>query len=521
MSISLREFVARALPYKRRHHSHIFSGATTLRWQPRADIERALKAAHAQCSCIGSLTRGKLVAAGVRVPMRSGIPTLARVDGGLVYIKPQYFRFKPGAPVHEVQALMWMLDLADIRVRRVGPVSFRDETHIRDQCVLSDEACVRAMHHCSPGVSRATPRQVFGAMSASMADVLSAHMKGRMATVNGDHHLGASLVETTRESLATTRIVVVDTETTGLTQGVDVVVQIAWCRAGSGWSTHADPETRLLRTGVAVSESARKVHGIDDSVLSGAPPPEVALRAFAQELRDADVLCAYNAAFDVSMIIHTMMRFASETLSAWRGIRVFDVFQHMYLKETGGRPMHVFMPVERVGMRLTDAYELAFEGRQFPGAAHDALSDTLATRDLLCKYLASQTPQEESAILYATPPRVLSTLPWLEATTRSILTPECSHQLCHGGDTSLTMATKRQIDQTSVQSTLKRRRRRNAAACCGTIYDGFGADANTKNSPASEIRFGDFYKNSQVRGRMRCNSRARAHRPPLVTHHRA
>ena len=89
-----------------------------------------------------------------------------------------------------------------------------------------------------------------------------------------------------------------DLETTGLSS-YSRVLEIGAVRFHLG----GEPETfaTLVQSGQSISAGAQAVHGIEESMLAGAPPPREAIAAFL-EFCDCSVLVAHNARFDVAML---------------------------------------------------------------------------------------------------------------------------------------------------------------------------------------------------------------------------
>lgn len=90
-------------------------------------------------------------------------------------------------------------------------------------------------------------------------------------------------------------IVVIDTETTGLDASRDQVVEIAAVRFEAGRVTSRF--SSLVNPGIPIPDGARKVHGITDDMVRGAPRL-VDLAAEIFMVADGAIACAYNAPFD-------------------------------------------------------------------------------------------------------------------------------------------------------------------------------------------------------------------------------
>lgn len=100
--------------------------------------------------------------------------------------------------------------------------------------------------------------------------------------------------------LRNARIVVFDTETTGLTPVRDHVVEIAAIALEGGRETGRFEE--LIDPGVPIPPEVTALHGIDDDAVRGKPPfAEVAAR-FLDFAGDA-ILAAHNAPYDMAMLI--------------------------------------------------------------------------------------------------------------------------------------------------------------------------------------------------------------------------
>lgn len=102
--------------------------------------------------------------------------------------------------------------------------------------------------------------------------------------------------------LAGTRMLAVDTETTGMSPDaghrlVEVArVEIVNGALGEGWSS-------LVRPGRAIPPDAARVHGITDAMVADAPGPGEVGRALREACGDLP-LVFHNAPFDLPFLIH-------------------------------------------------------------------------------------------------------------------------------------------------------------------------------------------------------------------------
>jgi len=101
-------------------------------------------------------------------------------------------------------------------------------------------------------------------------------------------------------ALASSRIVVFDTETTGLSPVLDHVIEIAAAAIENGEVT-ARFES-LIDPGAPIPEEVSAIHGITDEMVRGQPPFKEVGAKFL-EFIGADILAAHNAPYDVSMMI--------------------------------------------------------------------------------------------------------------------------------------------------------------------------------------------------------------------------
>lgn len=117
-------------------------------------------------------------------------------------------------------------------------------------------------------------------------------------------------------------IVVVDTETTGVTDS-DAVCEIAAVRFEGGQEVASF--SSLVNPGVPISAGASAVNGITDADVANAPTlPELAADLFA--IGKGAAPCAYNAPFDRTMIHRQLQRLNCPALDpGWGWIDVYMI----------------------------------------------------------------------------------------------------------------------------------------------------------------------------------------------------
>jgi DNA polymerase III epsilon subunit family exonuclease len=100
--------------------------------------------------------------------------------------------------------------------------------------------------------------------------------------------------------LSSSRLVVFDTETTGLSATGDHVIEIAALALEGGAETGRFES--LIDPGAPIPPEISAIHGITDAMVRGRPPfRDVAARFL--EFAGADILAAHNAPYDISMMI--------------------------------------------------------------------------------------------------------------------------------------------------------------------------------------------------------------------------
>ena len=178
-------------------------------------------------------------------------------------------------------------------------------------------------------------------------------------------------------------VLVLDTETTGLSTDQDRVVEVAWLLADHAprqWRSH------LINPGVPMPADAYTVNGIDDSLLhaeGGRPAPTLdhALDAIAEHLRDGAVLVVANAEFDLQLLDAECRRHNLRLLAARVGVEHLKAIDPIRIHQRlfGARRGHSTIP--------------ALAELHVPGGAigsHTALGDCHATLHILAGLLRQE-----------------------------------------------------------------------------------------------------------------------------------
>ena len=106
------------------------------------------------------------------------------------------------------------------------------------------------------------------------------------------------------------KVVVFDTETTGVDPAVDRLVELAGASAYSYYS----PFTTLVDPGRSIPPEAKAVHHITETDVIGSPSPSAALESFLTHFEHNSSSCyvAHNAKFDKGMLAAVSPFFAEE-----------------------------------------------------------------------------------------------------------------------------------------------------------------------------------------------------------------
>jgi DNA polymerase III epsilon subunit family exonuclease len=104
--------------------------------------------------------------------------------------------------------------------------------------------------------------------------------------------------------LGSARIVVFDTETTGLSPTLDHVIEIGAIAVEDGAETGRFGT--LIDPGVPIPADLTAIHGIDDAMVGGQPRFPEAARRFLEFAGDS-ILAAHNAPYDMAMLLVPML----------------------------------------------------------------------------------------------------------------------------------------------------------------------------------------------------------------------
>ena len=180
-------------------------------------------------------------------------------------------------------------------------------------------------------------------------------------------------------------VIVLDTETTGLSPTRDRIVQLGLAHFRDG--ELLAKRSVLVNPGVPITAETSKIHGIDDAKVADALKfgDALALLLDGIDLLDAALLVAHNAEFDKPFILTEMVR--NGCLGPYlAGDWLCTMALAKAIKGVG--------KYDR-GYRLTDLCEKI--GIEFDGAAHDAANDAEASGRLLYA-LTKWLPETEADV---------------------------------------------------------------------------------------------------------------------------
>ncbi len=107
--------------------------------------------------------------------------------------------------------------------------------------------------------------------------------------------------------LVALEIVVLDTETTGLNVRADRIVQIGAVRMRGAEVIAADRFETMVKPDIPIPEAARRIHGLSDADVAGAPTVSHALHELAAFIGGA-VVAGHSVHFDLAMLRHEAAR---------------------------------------------------------------------------------------------------------------------------------------------------------------------------------------------------------------------
>ena len=118
-------------------------------------------------------------------------------------------------------------------------------------------------------------------------------------------HAGPPLTLPPATPVTNLTFVAFDTETTGLDSTTARIVEIAAVKFRG--SRVLDRQCWLINPGIPIPESARRIHGLSDAMVSNSPPFATVLPPF-RDFTDGCVLLAHNAGFDRRFVAAELKR---------------------------------------------------------------------------------------------------------------------------------------------------------------------------------------------------------------------
>lgn len=264
------------------------------------------------------------------------------------------------------------LDVAGIEHERVSGFDLFRRRIIKDTI-----AFLRAAANRDDRLAWARLLHIFGKIDTLRASRELVNEAFALGMRPGDWAVGSGIVNSLDEFSATLtncRVIVFDTETTGLDTQFDDIIQIAAAEIVDGVATGNTFEV-YLRSTKSLSDSS-KIHGITVDILNekGCKPSD-GLRRFAEFVR-GDVVVGHNVEnFDMPMLLSNMRRHAVNWIHPTSIYDTLNLSRQQYPKLKNHK-------------LATLIHELKLNGKN----THNALDDVLATVELV-KRLAADSMQ--------------------------------------------------------------------------------------------------------------------------------
>lgn len=179
-------------------------------------------------------------------------------------------------------------------------------------------------------------------------------------------------------------IIVFDTETTGLGQGISTndnshpkVVQIAWLCL-SDTCEIISKQQLLVDPGVLIPPEVTRIHGIDDAVAASCGThSKLAIKSFLYAASKASIIVGHNIRYDLKMVEHEAFRAGILETDTYKA------FDTAYKLDTNNRHL---LGLERPDGKKHPSIKLADAWTQIskvPFDAHNALDDSIICAKLL------------------------------------------------------------------------------------------------------------------------------------------
>ncbi len=179
--------------------------------------------------------------------------------------------------------------------------------------------------------------------------------------------------------------IIIDTETTGLTPGVDEIIELAIIDADTGDILH---NRRYGTTRIKSWDAAERINHISPAMVDGIAPLDAQSSA-AEIIKSADLIIGWNVDFDIKMLM----------MSSWieTDAETFDMM------EADARLLGEITPDRRSGKwrKLVEAAawwgfdpqmaETRYGSDAIRGGYHTALTDCAAVRDIYRKYMITMS----------------------------------------------------------------------------------------------------------------------------------